>query len=230
MTVHGNCPLCGVRKAKRECPALGRTICAVCCGTKRLTEIACPDSCPYLTAARIHPAAVLQRRQERDLRFFLPLVADLTEPQSHLALLFQAVLLRHAAQAIPGVLDEDVAEGAAAVAATLETARKGLIYEHEPTSVPARRLATAFRDAIAALAAEASAPARLEGDAATALRRIEQGARTAADALAGDEPPIFMGVVQRVMRNAGTDRGTGDDLRVGIPTGASDSGPLIIPG
>src|SRR5436190_794862 len=30
------CPLCGQRKARRDCPAVGQRICAVCCGTKRL--------------------------------------------------------------------------------------------------------------------------------------------------------------------------------------------------
>jgi hypothetical protein len=227
MTVHGTCPLCGLRKAKRECPALGRTICAVCCGTKRLTEIPCPNTCSYLATSRIHPAAVVQRRQERDLQFFLPLVADLTEPQSRLVLLFQAVLLRHAALAIPAVLDVDVAEGAAAVAATLETARRGLIYEHQPTSVPALRLASELRQAVAAMTPEPSLVARLEEDAAAALRRIEQGARTAADALAGDEPPVFIGVVRRLMPDPAAD----GNERVQRPSaGASDGGPLIIPG
>jgi hypothetical protein len=227
MTVHGTCPLCGVRKAKRECPALGRTICAVCCGTKRLIEISCPDSCSYLAASRIHPAAVVQRRQERDLQFFLPLVEDLTEPQAGLVLLFQGVLLRHAALAIPAVLDVDVAEGAAAVAATLETARRGLFYEHQPASDPALRLASELRQAIAAMTTEPSIVARLEEDAATALRRIEQGARTAADALAGDEPPVFIGVVRRLMPDPGADR----NERVQRPPGvAPDGGPLIIPG
>jgi hypothetical protein len=231
MTVHGTCPLCGVRKAKRECPALGRMICAVCCGTKRLTEISCPDSCSYLASARTHPAAVVQRRQERDLHFFLPLVADLTEPQSRLVLLFQDVLLRHAAHAIPAVLDVDVVEGAAAVAATLETARRGLIYEHQPASVPALRLASELRKAIAQLTSEDSHVARLEEDAAVALRRIEQGARTAADALAGDVPPVFIGVVRRLMPGPGGDPGADNDERVLRPSGAaSDGGPLIIPG
>jgi hypothetical protein len=227
MTVHGTCPLCGVRKAKRECPALGRTICAVCCGTKRLTEIPCPQSCSYLAAARTHPAAVVQRRQERDLHFFLPLVADLTEPQSRLVLLFQDVLLRHAVHAIPAVLDVDVAEGAAAVAATLETARRGLIYEHQPASVPALRLASELRQAIAALTSEPSHVARLEEDAAAALRRIEQGARTAAEALSGDEPPVFIGVVRRLMPGPGAEN---DERLLGPSAGASDGGPLIIPG
>ena len=219
MTLHPTCPLCGARKAKRECPALARVICAVCCGTKRLTEIPCPDSCSYLTAARTHPAATVQRRHERDLRFFLPLVADLTEPQSRLVLLFQAVLLRHAAQAVPAVLDPDVAEGAAAVAATLETARKGVIYEHEPEAVPARRLAAAWRQALRALAPPAAQIARLEEDAAAALRKVEKGARTAAEALTGDEPPVFISLLRRLMPDPAD-----------APDGAEDRSAIARPG
>jgi hypothetical protein len=202
--MHGTCPLCGVRKARRECPALGRMICAVCCGTKRLVEIPCPDSCPYLASAREHPAAVVQRRQERDLRFFLPLVSDLTEPQARLVLVFQAVMLRHAAGAVPALLDQDVADAAGAVAATLETARKGVIYEHQAASIPAQRLSAELRAALASLAPEASHVARVERDGAVALRTIEQAARTAATALAGDEPPIFINLARRLAPEPGT--------------------------
>jgi hypothetical protein len=234
MTVHRVCPLCGIRKAKRECPALRQTICAVCCGTKRLIEIPCPDSCPYLAAARSHPAATIQRRQERDLHFLLPLVEDLTEPQSRLVLFFQAVLLRHATEALPALLDADVADAVAAVAATLETARKGVIYEHEASSVPARRLAAEIRQTMAALTSDTSQVARLEADAAVALRRIEVAARTAAEALPGDEPPVFLGVVRRLMPEPGPAplvesplvQGVGERPRGGGP----DKGPLIIPG
>ena len=35
------CPLCR-QEATRACPAVGQDICPVCCGTKRLVEIACP--------------------------------------------------------------------------------------------------------------------------------------------------------------------------------------------
>jgi hypothetical protein len=225
VTLRGICPLCGVRKAKRDCPALGKKICAVCCATKRLKEINCPDTCVYLTSARSHPAAIVQRRQERDLGFLLPLISDLTEPQASLVLLFRSALLNHAAQAIPAVLDVDVAEAAAAVAATLETARKGVIYQHEPTSLPAQRLATVFREAVAALNAEAgSRIARLETDVAKALRAIERGARGAQEALAGDEPPIFIGVLKRLAAPAAEARNT-------LPEDETlDGGPLIVPG
>ena len=225
MTLQGLCPLCGVRKAKRDCPALGKRICAVCCATKRLKEINCPDTCVYLTSARSHPPAIVQRRQERDLGFLLPLISDLTEPQASLVLLFRSALLNHAAQAIPTVLDVDVAEAAAAVAATLETARKGVIYQHEPTSIPAQRLATVFREAVAALNAEAgSRIARLETDVARALRAIERGARAAQEALAGDEPPIFIGVLKRLAA-------PGPEARKSLPEDETpDGGPLIVPG
>lgn len=227
MAAHGICPLCGIRKAKRECPGIGRTICAVCCGTKRLVEIPCPDSCPYLASARSHPAAVIQRRRERDLEFFVPLIGDLTEPQSRLTLLFQSVIVRHAAGAVPSLLDQDMADAAAALAATLETARKGLIYEHEATSVPARRLVTALRETLAALNPGPGNLARLETDAAIALRRIERGARDAAGALAGDPPPVFLGVLARLLPAATAEsRHDPQDGPIEDPGG----GRLIIPG
>jgi hypothetical protein len=75
------CPLCGIRRAKRSCPALGRWICPTCCATKRLREIACPDHCPHLIAARAHPPAVVQRQRERDLSFFVRLFDGLAPVQ-----------------------------------------------------------------------------------------------------------------------------------------------------
>jgi len=223
MAVHGLCPLCGIRKAKRDCPGIGQTICPVCCGTKRLVEIPCPDSCPYLASSRTHPAAVVQRRRDRDLEFFLPLIADLSEPQSRLVLLFLSVVVRHAADAVPAVLDADIADAAGAVAATLETARKGLIYEHEAVTVPGRRLAAALRDMLKALNPGAGNLARLETDAAMALRRIEQGARTAAGKLPDDPPPIYLALLRRVVPEMPGQVPGGD-------TKEAAGGPLIIPG
>jgi len=41
------CTQCRTRKAKRGCPALGGTICPVCCGTMRDRELHCPPACPH---------------------------------------------------------------------------------------------------------------------------------------------------------------------------------------
>jgi hypothetical protein len=46
------CILCNQRKAKRSCPAKNNQICPQCCGEKRVLEIDCPESCPYLKAGR----------------------------------------------------------------------------------------------------------------------------------------------------------------------------------
>ena len=192
------CPLCGQRKSKRACPALSQTICATCCATKRLTEISCPPACAYLSSARAHPAAIVQRRRERDMRFLVPLLSDLSDAQYRLLLFLQAVVVSHARAAIPPLTDADVAEAAAAVAATFETADKGIIYEHQAGSIPAQRLATELGHRIAEMRRE-GAPPSLDRDAAATLRKLEAGAKTAASALPGDETPVFLGLLRRVM-------------------------------
>jgi len=192
------CPVCRERKPKRACPALGQTICTVCCATKRLIEIKCPADCIYLTSARSHPSAVVQRRQERDLGFLLPLVSDLTETQYRLVVLLQSIIVKHAEGAIPPVHDGDIAEAAATLAATLETAGKGIIYEHQAVSVPAQRLSTELRRAVTELLdRNPSQQSRVERDTAAALRRIERGAREAERALAGDETPVYLKLLNR---------------------------------
>lgn len=196
------CPLCGVRRAKRACPGVHRQICAVCCGTKRLTEIACPSDCPYLSTARAHPAAVVQRQQERDMAFVLPRVSDLSETQYRLFLFVQAIVLQHAGNAVPSLLDTDVVEAAATVAATIETARSGIIYEHQAASLPAQRLASEVGQAVMNIARRAGADAsRIERDAAIALRRIERLAREAAvESPDADRPAAsWLALAERMM-------------------------------
>jgi hypothetical protein len=208
------CPACTDRKAKRSCPALGALICTVCCATKRQVEIACPADCVYLSSARAHPPAVVQRRQERDVSFILPIVSELTETQYRLLLLFQSATVTHASGATPKLRDEDVAEAAAAAASTLETASKGIIYEHQAVSVPAQRLTTELARVVADLSAQAGSQlARLERDAAVALRRLEHGARTAGKPgtpLLGDDPPVYLNLLTRMLKEPGGPAAAGD--------------------
>jgi hypothetical protein len=171
------CPLCGSRKARRGCPALNQTICPVCCGTKRLAEIACPADCAWLAGAREHPAAVVRRQQERDVAVVLPAIHALTERQHQLFFLFHSVIARHRPDGFARLVDDDVAEAAASVAGTLETAARGVIYEHPARSLPAQRLAaelTAFLGEIRQQGAKV-----FDGEAAVVLRAIERGAREA---------------------------------------------------
>jgi len=170
-----SCPLCGTRKERRACPALHQTICAVCCGTKRLVEIQCPDDCVYLTSAREHPAAVVKRQQEHDVAILLPTIQSLTERQYQLFFLFQSLIGQHTPEGFSRLLDDDVAEASAAVAATLETAAKGVIYDHTAASLPAQRLATELKGMLAEMRQQGATV--YDREVTIVLRAIEKGAR-----------------------------------------------------
>jgi len=223
------CPLCSTRKAKRACPGVHQDICAVCCGTKRLTEIQCPPDCPYLASAREHPPAVVVRQQDRDMGFLLPRISDLTEMQYRLFLYLQALVLQHAKGAIPGPHDADVADAASSVAATLETAGKGIIYEHQAQSLPAQRLASELGRAVADLAQQAAAQAsRVERDAAAALRRLERVAREAAKEIPDETAPAttWLTLAGRMMRAEGANAkdGSGES-----PSPSPDTPRIVLP-
>jgi hypothetical protein len=169
------CPLCHQRKARRACPALGQQICSVCCGTKRLTEINCPATCVYLATAREHPAAAVVRRQQQDFGWIVGHMRDLSERQSQLFFVLNSFLAGYDAGDLEKPIDEDVAEAAAALAGTLETAARGLIYEHRATSLAAQRLVEALKPLLNEVGKNGGTA--FERDAAVVLRRIEQAAR-----------------------------------------------------
>jgi len=171
------CPSCGQRKGRRACPALNQTICSVCCATKRLVEIDCPEDCPHLAAAREHPAAQVKRQQERDVALLMPSIRHLNERQYQLFFLFHSAIARHAPQGFTRLVDEDIEQAAGSVAATLETAGRGVIYQHTAASLPAQRLATDLTALLAQIRAQGGTVS--DAEAAIALRAIEQGARDA---------------------------------------------------
>jgi hypothetical protein len=184
------CPLCSSRKARRACPALNKDICPVCCGTKRLTEIACPPTCGYLATAREHPAAVVRRQQERDVAVLLPTIQHLTERQYQLFFLFQSVIGRHKPEGFARIVDDDVADAAAAVAATLETAARGVIYEHAAQTATGQRLAGDLKALLAEVRQQGAKV--YDREAAIVLRAIEKGARETRQALGGDSSYVTL--------------------------------------
>jgi hypothetical protein len=189
------CPVCRQRKEKRACPALHQTICPVCCATKRLVEIDCPDDCPHLTAARDHPAAVVKRQQERDVAALLPSVHQLTERQHQLFFLFNTVVMRHQPEGFARLNDDDVAEAAATVAATLETAARGVIYEHAAHSPVAQRLGKELQAMLEEMRQHGATV--YDGEAAIALRAIEQGARETRKT--GSSPTAYLTMIGRLL-------------------------------
>ncbi len=90
MVFMDKCVVCGGRKAFRDCPGAGGKICSACCGTKRLKDIKCPDSCDILkTSLDLHLLRDVQKkitdeigrtfRTEADDVFKIPAAAKFAE-------------------------------------------------------------------------------------------------------------------------------------------------------
>lgn len=168
------CPQCGRRRAKRACPALRQDICAVCCGTKRLVEIRCPADCVHLAAARQHPAAAVRRQHEADLHTLMAALGPMSEGQLQLFFLIQSYLLKPPPAGTPRLVDREVADAATAVAATLETASRGVIFEHRAETPAGQRLAAELQAVLAE--AGKGGGSRFEREAATVLRAVARAA------------------------------------------------------
>ena len=217
------CPLCRRRRARRACPALGYQICAVCCGTKRLREIRCPSDCTYLVSARTHPPAVVRRQQERDARFLLPIIDGLGRRQYQLFFVVQTTIYRLAETDEMPVNDDVVRDTAQALAATYETASKGIIYEHRPSSLPAERLARELKPLLEGK--DGRGPVASERDLLEVLRRVERAATDARKTLDGGTH-AYLDLVGRVMRPSSD--GDTEDSDGTAPAKTADPAPSVI--
>ena len=168
------CRLCQKRPAKRACPALRDEICTVCCATKRLVEISCPEDCRYLESAQRHPAAVIKRQIDQDLVLLMATVGRLSEQQLQLFFLLQSMVLSYKPEGLNRLTDSDVALATGALANTLETASKGLIFDESTASVPAEGLRNALKPVIEEITKNGGS--RAEREVALVLRGMERGA------------------------------------------------------
>lgn len=170
-----NCPICQKRPAKRFCPARREEICTVCCATKRLVEIPCPDDCRYLESAQRHPAAVVRRQLDHDVTLLMTTIGRLSEQQLQLFFLLQSMVLSYQPEGLARLTDADVALATGALATSLETASKGVIFEEPSASVPAEGLRRALKKVVEEVTKDGGS--RAEREVATVLRGMERGAR-----------------------------------------------------
>ena len=154
------------------------------------------------------------------MAFLVPLLHDLTGRQQELVLLIQGLLQRER-EATPGLRDIDVEHAVRALAETYETASRGIIYEHAAGVASAERLSGAIRTLIEAL--QEKGLRMSDADVAGALRRIEQGARDARDALPGGDA-AYLDLLNRL--HPADERGR--EGAAGSLSGPEDSG-LIVP-
>ena len=190
------CPSCGKRPAKRACPALHAEICAVCCATKRLVEITCADDCRYLDAAQRHPAAIVRKQIDADVTVLMATIGRLSEQQLQLFFLLQSMVLSYQPEGLARLSDGDVALAAGALAASLETAGRGVIFEEYTGSVVAEGLRRALKPVIDEVTRGGG---RVEREVAIVLRGMERGARHEGR-LIPDGDTAYLDLVARVFQ------------------------------
>ena len=191
------CPLCQKRPSKRACPGVRQEICAVCCATKRLVEIQCPEDCRYLEASQKHPAALVKRQIDRDLTTLMTSVGRLSEQQLQLLFLLQSIVLSFKPEGIARLADADVALAAGALASTLEAATKGLIIDEGTASIPAEELRRAMKPVVDEVSKAGGT--RAEREVAGVLRAMERGARHEGG-LIPDGQTAYLDLVGRVFQ------------------------------
>lgn len=146
----------------------------------------------------------------------LPTIRHLTERQYQLFFLFQSAIAQHRPEGFARLADADVAEAAASFAATLETAARGVIYDHRPASIPAQSLTDAFAKLLTQIRAQGGTV--YDREAAIALRAIEQGGKEVAAPGEGDR--VYLDLVGRLLQETATPEPN---------TAPSPSGSLILP-
>ena len=146
----------------------------------------------------------------------LPTIRHLTERQYQLFFLLHTLIARHRPQGVTRLLDSDIAEAAAALAATLETAARGVIYEHTSQSPPAQALAAEMKTMLAQMREQGATV--YDGETAIVLRAIEQGARDVKAPAEGDT--AYADLIARLLQVTESPQS---------PKGAAPASTLILP-
>jgi hypothetical protein len=160
-------------------------------------EIPCPADCGYLRSSQAHPPSVVKRRQEQDIAALMSVLGRLSQPQMHLFFLLASLVARHQSDGLAPLVDQDLADAVKAVAESLETASKGLIYEATASSLPAEGLRREIKAFLAQIGEGGGS--RFERDAAEVLRGVERGARHESP-LIGATDTAYLSLIRRVVK------------------------------
>jgi hypothetical protein len=117
----------------------------------------------------------VKRQIDRDVTLLMATIGRLSEQQLQLFFLLQSMVLSFKPDGLASLNDADVALAAGALAASLETSSKGLIFEESTGSVPAEGLRRALKPVIDEVTKNGGA--RAEREVAVVLRGMERGAR-----------------------------------------------------
>jgi hypothetical protein len=118
---------------------------------------------------------VVKRQIDADVTVLMATIGRLSEQQLQLFFLLQSMVLSYKPEGLARLMDVDVALAAGALANSLETASKGVIFEESTGSVVAEGLRRALKQAIDEVTKGGGS--RVEREVALVLRGMERGAR-----------------------------------------------------
>lgn len=140
---------------------------------------------------------------DQDITVLMASVGRLSEPQAQLLFLLLTVILNHQPDGIGRLADSDVASATGALAQSLETASRGVIYEEAPSSPLAEGLRREMKVMVEEMTK--SGGSRAEREVAVVLRGIERGARHEAPGMTGEAPgapdDAYLALAARVLQH-----------------------------
>jgi hypothetical protein len=117
----------------------------------------------------------VKRQIDRDVTLLMASVGRLSEQQLQLFFLLQSMVLSYKPEGLARLVDDDVALATGALAGSLESASKGVIFEEATSSVVAEGLRRAIKPVLEEITKNSGA--RAEREVAIVLRAMERGAR-----------------------------------------------------
>ena len=126
------CPICGIRKPRRYCPAKSTEICTQCCAEGREETIDCPITCEFLRDAHRHenkPAYDASKVPNLDVN-----VTEAFLAQHEVLLAFLAIAVFEGALSNPAITDYDVRDAFESLIQTYKSADSGIIFESRPVN------------------------------------------------------------------------------------------------
>ncbi len=163
------CVVCGIRKAKRQCPGVNGQICAICCGREREESIDCPLGCEYLEEAHKHERIAEldpSTLPNQDIR----VPEEFVEEHEWLLVLLSSAVVDGALQAA-ATTDYDIRAGLESLIGTYRALQSGLIIEARPANPFAANIVDAVRARVEEIRERmAAAPPETEVEVAAPMR------------------------------------------------------------
>ena len=192
-----HCWYCNKVKGKRSCPAhRGDSICSRCCGTKRRTEIRCPDDCPYLHGEH-DPRWEPSGRRTEDLRF-LSRFAQLSREQVPFLIFFHSLLIRASRDLPGGLSDRELAMVAGTLGRTYQTLSKGIVYQHQSEDLKLQGVIARLGEVLAHRHEIPDVPSASDADVLAVLMNTQSAIETQKGG--DDAQKSYIDIAERVFR------------------------------